>query len=71
MTRREMKQRIRDLEKRVARLELGPTDEKLFEGPYIGFDGKNWTWSVYPPWHDYSATSRPKPGENGSEHRLT
>ena len=28
------------------------------DGLYIGLDGENWTWSVYPPWHPTIADGR-------------
>ena len=54
MTRHEMKQRIRELEKRADRLEK-----------VMGL----WPWTWITPSTDNATW--PKPGENGSEHRLT
>ena len=63
MTRREMKERIRELERRVANLE--PLVEAL------AFRALGYVWK--PQLHRYptETTTWPKLGENGSEHRLT
>ena len=42
------------LTNRVEELERKDGTEPEFQGPFIGFDGKYWTWSVYPYGHpDY------------------
>ena len=52
MTRREMKDRILLLECRLKALEAvvdmvtAMRRESELEGPWIGFDGKNWTWNI-------------------------